>query len=247
MKLHQDKTFSPRVSAITVQDATMSGSLRSLARRAFAAAAVRPTVAAAPKAPYANIALRAMATGPAASATKISDELLEKLGTLSTQALIDGLWVMGWPTSHIMGARPLTEGQKKMVGRAVTIQFAAARPDIAADKPGGVDSPEYEAFELVNGKEVVVMSSVGPWESVGGDIKFLRLHQNGVRNSSRPRRRPLPARIDPPRAPSARRPPPHNSSPPKLPERARRSRSIGFSESSLTPAPPSPPPRFAAS
>ena len=23
------------------------------------------------------------------------------------------------------------------------------------------------------------MSSVGPWESVGGDIKFLRLHQNG--------------------------------------------------------------------
>ena len=42
----------------------MSGSLRSLARRAFAAAAVRPTVAAAPKAPYANIALRAMATGP---------------------------------------------------------------------------------------------------------------------------------------------------------------------------------------
>ena len=169
-------------SRATVLDTvhTMSGALRSLARRAFATAAARP-VAAAPKAPYAHMALRAMATGPAASAVKISDELLEKLGSLSTQALIDGLWVMGWPTSHIMGARPLTEGQKKMVGRAVTIQFAAARPDIAADKPGGTESPEYEAFEQVNGKEVVVMSSVGPWESVGGDIKFLRLHQNGVR------------------------------------------------------------------
>jgi hypothetical protein len=138
------------------------------------------------------MALRAMATGPAASAVKISDELLEKLGSLSTQALIDGLWVMGWPTSHIMGARPLTEGQKKMVGRAVTIQFAAARPDIAADKPGGTESPEYEAFELVNGKEVIVMSSVGPWESVGGDIKFLRLHQNGVR----PARSPSPGAIE---------------------------------------------------
>lgn len=174
-------------SRATVLDTvrTMSGSLRSLARRAFAAAAVRP-VAAAPKAPYAHMALRAMATGPAASAVKISDELLEKLGSLSTQALIDGLWVMGWPTSHIMGARPLTEGQKKMVGRAVTIQFAAARPDIAADKPGGTESPEYEAFELVNGKEVIVMSSVGPWESVGGDIKFLRLHQNGVRHAPSP-------------------------------------------------------------
>ena len=91
-----------------------------------------------------------------------------------------------------MGARPLTEGQKKMVGRAVTIQFAAARPDIAADKPGGTESPEYEAFELVNGKEVIVMSSVGPWESVGGDIKFLRLHQNGVR----PVRSPSPGAIE---------------------------------------------------
>lgn len=162
----------------------MSGSLRSLARRAFASAAARPT-AVAPKAPYAPMAIRAMATGPAASAVKISDELLEKLGSLTTQALIDGLWVMGWPTSHIMGARPLTEGQKKMVGRAVTIQFAGARPDIAADKPGGTESPEYEAFELVNGKEVIVMSSIGPWESVGGDIKFLRLHQNGVSVSNR--------------------------------------------------------------
>ena len=190
----------------------MSGSLRSLARRAFAAAAVRP-VAPAPKAPYAHMALRAMATGPAASAVKISDELLEKLGSLSTQALIDGLWVMGWPTSHIMGARPLTEGQKKMVGRAVTIQFAATRPDIAADKPGGTESPEYEAFELVNGKEVVVMSSVGPWESVGGDIKFLRLAQNGVRPASAPSpRQASPRALASDSAPATRArapPPPH--------------------------------------
>ena len=50
--------------------------------RAFAAAAVRP-VAPAPKAPYAHMALRAMATGPAASAVKISDELLEKLGRIA--------------------------------------------------------------------------------------------------------------------------------------------------------------------
>jgi hypothetical protein len=169
--------------------------------------------ATAPKAPYARIALRAMATGPAASAVKISDELLEKLGALSTQALIDGLWVMGWPTSHIMGARPLTEGQKKMVGRAVTIQFAAARPDIAADKPGGMESPEYEAFELVNGKEVVVMSSVGPWESVGGDIKFLRLAQNGVRPVSAPSpRQASPRALVSDAAPATRArapPPPH--------------------------------------
>jgi len=124
-------------------------------------------------------ALRAFATGPA-SGGHISDELLEKLGGLTTQALVDGLWVKGWPCSQITGARPLTEGQKKCVGRAVTLRFAPARPDIAADKPAGMESPEYEAFEKCGPTEVIVMASHGPWESVGGDIKFLRLKQLDV-------------------------------------------------------------------
>jgi len=122
---------------------------------------------------------RAMALGPAASATHISDELLDKLGTLSTQSLIDGLWVMGWPTSFIEGARGLEKGMK-CVGRAVTLRFVPQRPDIAADKPAGMDSPEYEAFEKCGPKSILVMASVGPWESVGGDIKFLRLKQLAI-------------------------------------------------------------------
>merc|ERR1719198_2857106 len=129
--------------------------------------------------PPLSVAQRAMALGPAASATKISDDLLEKLGSLSTQGLIDGLWVMGWPTAFIEGARPLEKGQK-CVGRAVTLRMVPQRPDIAMDKPAGVDSPEYEAFEKCGPKSVLVISSVGPWESVGGDIKFLRLKQLGL-------------------------------------------------------------------
>ena len=85
---------------------------------------------------------RAMAMGPAVGGT-VSDELLDKLGSLSTQSLIDGLWVMGWPDAFIEGARPLAKGHK-CVGRAVTLNFVPQRPDIAADKPIGVDSPEYE-------------------------------------------------------------------------------------------------------
>lgn len=119
--------------------------------------------------------LRSFATGPA-SGGAVSDEMLAKLGSLSTQALVDGLWVMGWPSAQIDGARPLAKGMK-CVGRAVTLRFVPARPDIAADKPPGGNSPEYEAFELCGPNEVLVMSSVGPWESVGGDIKFLRLKQ----------------------------------------------------------------------
>mmetsp|Transcript_20982 Transcript_20982/g.64558 ORF Transcript_20982/g.64558 Transcript_20982/m.64558 type:complete len:280 (+) Transcript_20982:83-922(+) len=121
---------------------------------------------------------RTLAQGPASGGT-ISDEMLEKLGGLSTQALIDGLWVMGWPGAHIEGARGLAPGQK-CAGRAVTLNFVPQRPDIQKDKPPGGESPEYEAFELCGPKEVLVMASVGPWESVGGDIKFLRLMQRNL-------------------------------------------------------------------
>jgi len=119
-----------------------------------------------------------MAQGPA-SGGEISDELLAKLGSLSTQALVDGLWVMGWPSAQIDGARPL-HSSHKCVGRAVTLNFVPARPDIAQDKPAGGESPEYEAFEKCGPNDVLVMSSTGPWESVGGDIKFLRLKQREI-------------------------------------------------------------------
>lgn len=102
--------------------------------------------------PRTATALRAFATGPAAGG-EISDEMLQKLGSLSTQALVDGLWVMGWPAAQIDGARPL-HPEMKCVGRAVTMNFVPARPDIAQDKPAGGESPEYEAFEKCGPNEV---------------------------------------------------------------------------------------------
>lgn len=119
--------------------------------------------------------------------SSISDNLLEKLGSLSTQALVDGLWVMGWPCAQIGGLKPLTaaDGESslqdgKMVGKAVTLRFIPTRPDIVADKPKGGDSPEYVAFEKCGPSSVLVMESIAPLESVGGDIKFLRLKQRGL-------------------------------------------------------------------
>ena len=99
-----------------------------------------------------SLAARSMASGPAPGG-EISDELLQKLGSLSTQALVDGLWVMGWPSAQIDAARAL-EPSMKCCGRAVTLDFVPARPDIAQDKPAGGESPEYEAFELCGPNEV---------------------------------------------------------------------------------------------
>lgn len=122
--------------------------------------------------------LRSFASGPSQGG-EISDELLQRLSSLSTQALVDGLWVMGWPNAQINGARAL-DSKMKCAGRAVTLKFVPARPDIAQDKPAGGESPEYEAFELCGPNEVLCMESTGPWESVGGDIKFLRLKQREI-------------------------------------------------------------------
>lgn len=142
----------------------------------FSSALRRTANVAAFRAP--SMVARSMATGPQAGG-EISDELLAKLGSLSTQALVDGLWVMGWPNAQIDGSRALHPSHK-CVGRAVTLQFVPARPDIAQDKPAGGESPEYEAFEKCGPNEVLVMSSVGKWDSVGGDIKFLRLKQREI-------------------------------------------------------------------
>ncbi|MBI2964572.1 MAG: ribonuclease activity regulator RraA [Chloroflexi bacterium] len=109
----------------------------------------------------------------------ISDETLGKLREIPTPTLIDALWVMNWPQAQIHGARPLQPGQR-MAGRAVTLRFVPHRPDIATDKPKGEQSAEYVAFELCGPGTVLVASAVGPWESIGGDIKFLRLAQRHV-------------------------------------------------------------------
>ena len=110
----------------------------------------------------------------------ISDEILKQLKSIPTQTLIDGLWVKGWPTSYVEGAFPLQEGQN-MAGRAVTLRFVPHRPDLAEDKPKGVDSAEYVAFELCGPGEVIVIDAMGwKYSSIGGDIKFLRLMQRRV-------------------------------------------------------------------
>ncbi|MDE2844130.1 MAG: ribonuclease activity regulator RraA [Chloroflexota bacterium] len=110
----------------------------------------------------------------------ISDETLEILRSIPTQTLIDGLWVMGWPMSYIEGAKPLQRGQS-MAGRAVTLRFVPHRPDLAQDKPKGDQSAEYVAYELCSPGEVLVIDAMGwTYSSIGGDIKFMRLHQRDV-------------------------------------------------------------------
>ncbi len=110
----------------------------------------------------------------------IPDKTLEILKEIPTQTLIDALWVKNWPMGYVEGSRPLQLGQK-MAGRAVTLRFVPHRPDLVDDKPKGDQSAEYVAFELCGPGEVLVIDAMRwTYSSVGGDIKFFRLHQRGV-------------------------------------------------------------------
>ena len=57
-----------------------------------------------------------------------------------------------------------------------TLRFLALRARVVGWSP----SQRYVAFELCGPTEILVMASTGPWESVGGDIKFLRLAQRQI-------------------------------------------------------------------
>ena len=110
----------------------------------------------------------------------IPDKTLEILKEIPTQTLLDALWVKNWPMGYVEGSRPLQLGQK-MAGRAVTLRFVPHRPDLVDDKPKGDQSAEYVAFELCGPGEVLVIDAMRwTYSSVGGDIKFFRLHQRGV-------------------------------------------------------------------
>ena len=107
----------------------------------------------------------------------ISEDRLNILKNIPTQTIIDALWVMGWPSSYVEGARPLQLGQN-MSGRAVTLRFVPHRPDLASDKPKRQESAEYIAIELCGPNEVLVVDAMGwKYSSIGGDIKFFRMKQ----------------------------------------------------------------------
>ena len=107
------------------------------------------------------------------------NKILKQISQLSSQSIVDAMSILDWPQTMIHGSRPLFPG-RKICGLAVTLRFVLFRKDLFQDLPKGSDSAEYRAFELCDPEKVLVVSSVGPWESIGGDIKFLRLYQKKV-------------------------------------------------------------------
>ena len=107
-------------------------------------------------------------------------EKLEPLGRIPTQTLIDALWVKQWPQAMIHGARPLFPGPEDGGPRGHPPLRAppAGRGGRQAQGRGRRRSTSPSSCAARD--EVLVASSVGPWESIGGDIKFFRLFQRRI-------------------------------------------------------------------
>ena len=116
-----------------------------LLRRAFPAATARQP----DQHPLSTIDLTpaAMATGPAAGG--LSQMSCSLAGLLSRKPRPVACY--GWPTSHIMGARPLTEGQKKMIV-VPSLSSLLLLPILRRTSPAVLTLLNTRLYDLMNGK-----------------------------------------------------------------------------------------------
>jgi hypothetical protein len=71
---------------------------------------------------------RATATSTPTSDSAAPSQTTVALAKLPTQALVDALWVQGWPPAMIQGSRAMAGSTPKIAGRAVTLRFGNVQP-----------------------------------------------------------------------------------------------------------------------
>ena len=102
-------------------------------------------------------------------------EVINALKLIPSAACLDVLDAMGYINTQMLGVRSMIKGQK-LVGRAVTVRFVPSRPDLRSKGIGGEGSAEYQAIELCNANDVLVMDTMRAGApSAAGDIKLSRL------------------------------------------------------------------------
>mgnify|MGYP001361487499 CR=1 FL=1 len=113
---------------------------------------------------------------------EVSQEILEGLKAIPTATVYNAVRTFGalfCVCEGLQNYTPLEPGQQRFAARARTLRFMPMRPDIASDKPGGVDSPEYIAMGRCGSGDVLVADIGGRVQDVvAGDVKLLQLKMN---------------------------------------------------------------------
>ena len=112
----------------------------------------------------------------------VSDELLARYRDISNATVLGQLLRRGYEKVYMLGVESLAKG-RRMVGRAVTLQYLPSRPDlqsiIATGQHGSgfnETPPRWQALEALGKGDVLVADAMGMSKtSTGGDVVFSRI------------------------------------------------------------------------
>jgi regulator of RNase E activity RraA len=105
----------------------------------------------------------------------VTDDVLERFKKVGISTVYSGVSRHGYNLCFMWGVKSFTPGQR-LVGRARTVRYVTARPDLAEETSRGEDSPEYRAMGSCGPGDVLVAGANGFADSaIGGDMVLLHL------------------------------------------------------------------------
>ena len=111
----------------------------------------------------------------------VDQNIIETLSTITTATLSTLLLKKGLRNVWIRGARPLKDGQPRIVGRAFTLRFVPAREDLATPESWSSPRSTRAAIEAMPQGCVAVVDAMGVTDAgIFGDILCARMQKRGV-------------------------------------------------------------------
>jgi regulator of RNase E activity RraA len=105
--------------------------------------------------------------------------MIDRLRAVGTPGLSTALRKRGYHDVFIDGVRPLAPGMQ-LAGPARTLRFVPFRPDLFAERGGGLN-PQKRAFDTIGPGEVLVIEARGRTDAgTLGDILALRARYGGA-------------------------------------------------------------------
>jgi len=111
----------------------------------------------------------------------LSAEVVRALSSVTTATVTTVLLKQGLRNVWMRGARPLKNGQPRLVGRAFTLRFVPAREDLATPASWGAPISTRAAIEAMPEGCIAVVDAMGVTDAgIFGDILCARMRKRGV-------------------------------------------------------------------
>jgi len=111
----------------------------------------------------------------------VDQKIIDTLSAVTTATLTTLLLKKGLRNVWIRGARPIRDGQPRLVGRAFTLRFVPAREDLATPESWSSPRSTRAAIEAMPAGCIAVVDAMGVTDAgIFGDILCARMQKRGV-------------------------------------------------------------------